>query len=190
MVLGLNQGVTEIVFAAYNDVSIAPPISRARMIFSVPVPEGTYDFISNVSRNRHEALQQEIKNKFGLDGRREMIETNVLVLTVQNPNATGLKRYPSPGYHVSKSNGILSLSNYPLSALPILLENNMLVAPYDPQNKLLGIPVVSRTGLTGCFDLKWDSKHESLEQAVLDQLGLELIPGTDSVEFLVVDKAN
>jgi RNA polymerase sigma factor (sigma-70 family) len=189
MVLGLNQGVTEIVFAAYNDVSVAPPIrpiSRARMIFSVPVPEGTYDFISNVPRNQHEALQQEIKNKFGLVGRRETIETNVLVLAVQNPNAAGLKRGMSAAYHARKSNGILSLSNMPIFGLHFLLENNML----DPQNKLLGIPVVDRTGLTGCFDLKWDSKHETLEKAVLDQLGLELVPGTDRVEFLVVDKAN
>ena len=85
MVLGLNQGITEIIFAAYNDVSVAVPISRARIIFSVPVPEGTYDFISNVPKNQRGALQQEIKNKFGLVGRREMIETNVLILTVQKP---------------------------------------------------------------------------------------------------------
>ena len=49
---------------------------------------------------------------------------------------------------------------------------------------------MDRTGLTGYFDLKWNYAHEGLEKAVLDNLGLELVPGTDRVEFLVVNKAN
>jgi RNA polymerase sigma factor (sigma-70 family) len=185
MLLGLDQSMAEIVYAAYNDGS-APPISRARIIFSVPVPEGTYDYISNVPKNQLEALQQEIKKEFGLVGRREVIETNVLVLTVRNPNAAGLKQSASGDVHVSRSNGIISLSNLPISYLPTLLEDNL----RDSQRSLLGTPVMDRTGLTGFYDLKWDSKHEGLEKAVLDQLGLELVPGHDSVEFLVMDKAN
>ncbi len=51
-----------------------------------------------------------------------------------------------------------------------------------------GTPIVDRTGLTGYFDLRWDSAHEGMEKAVQNQLGLELVHGTDLVEFLVVNK--
>jgi uncharacterized protein (TIGR03435 family) len=178
MLLGLNQSMPEIVFAAYNDGRF-PSISRARMIFSDPIPEGTYDFISNVPKNQKEALQQEITKEFGLAGRLEWIETNVLLMIVRNPNATGLKRSVSAPAESSRTNGILSFSNFPTTNLPVLLED---LRP--------GTPVVDRTGLTGYFDLKWDRKHDSLEKAVLEQLGLELVPGQDRVEFLVIDKTN
>ena len=152
--------------------------------FSVLVPEGAYDYISNVPKNAHEALQQEIKKEFGLVARRELIETNVLILTVRNPNAAGLKRSASANLPVSRSNGFISVHNFPISTLHLLLENNIY------EKNTLGTPIVDRTGLTGYYDLKWDSTPDGLKKAVLDNLGLELIPGEDRVEFLVVDKAN
>jgi len=186
MLLGLDQPLPEIIFAAYKDSSGS--ISRGRVIFSVSVPEGTFDFISNVSKNQAQALQQEIKKKFGLVGRREFIETNVLVLTVRNPGARGLKRLANAAAaaHVNRSNGFISWSNHPISTLRRLLENNM----RDTENNRLGIPVVDRTGLGGFYDLNWDSTHDPVEKAVLDQVGLELVPGKDRIEFLVVGKTN
>jgi uncharacterized protein (TIGR03435 family) len=58
----------------------------------------------------------------------------------------------------------------------------------------LQIPVIDQTGLTQTFDidLKWnqhDPQHNTLKQALLDQLGLELVPTTKPVEMLVVEKA-
>jgi uncharacterized protein (TIGR03435 family) len=60
----------------------------------------------------------------------------------------------------------------------------------------LGIPVLDRTGLTNNFDveLKWerkndDSRKDSFKKAVLDQLGLELVPTNMPIEMLVVEKA-
>lgn len=68
----------------------------------------------------------------------------------------------------------------------------------------LHIPVVDRTGLVGRFDVdltwddekKWDdsgryyfTNPEGLKQAVLDQLGLELVPSREPTEMLVVEKA-
>jgi hypothetical protein len=43
--------------------------------------------------------------------------------------------------------------------------------------------------LEGYFDLKWDYTHEKLDKAVLDNLGLDLVPGKGRVEFLMVDRA-
>jgi uncharacterized protein (TIGR03435 family) len=58
----------------------------------------------------------------------------------------------------------------------------------------LRIPVLDQTGIAGIYDLevKWDEsndpEHESLKQALNDQLGLELVPGTAPVRMLVVEK--
>ena len=54
-----------------------------------------------------------------------------------------------------------------------------------------------RTGIEGLFDidLKWDERDwqhrnpEALKQVLLDQLGLELVPGRESIEMLVVEKS-
>ena len=178
MLLGHNESVPEIMFAAYNDGRF-PAVSRTRMVFSVPVPEGTYDFISNVPQNQQAALQQEIKNEFGLVGRFAEMATNVLVVTLRDPHASGLKPAVSARMENSGRNGIFSFANFPIADLPVLLED------LQP-----GTPVVNQAGLTGYFDLKWDSRHDSLEKAVRDQLGVALVPGWDRVEFLVIDSTN
>jgi uncharacterized protein (TIGR03435 family) len=62
----------------------------------------------------------------------------------------------------------------------------------------LGIPVVDKTGLTDRFDidLKLNESNfqhpdpQNLKSAVLDQLGLELVPGREPIEMLVVEKTN
>jgi uncharacterized protein (TIGR03435 family) len=55
------------------------------------------------------------------------------------------------------------------------------------------IPVINQTQLTNTFDIQldWDKndpQHENLKQALIDQLGLELVPGTAPIEMLVVEK--
>lgn len=83
--LALGQSVQDIIGRAYA-------IRPARIIPDVPLPDGKYDFIANLPQGaeaNEEGLRQEIKKKFGLIGRREQIETNVLVLMVQSKDAAG-----------------------------------------------------------------------------------------------------
>jgi uncharacterized protein (TIGR03435 family) len=55
--------------------------------------------------------------------------------------------------------------------------------------------VVDHTGLEGSFDLHlewiddWQNRNpEGLKQALLDQLGLALVPGREPIELLLVEK--
>ena len=58
-------------------------------------------------------------------------------------------------------------------------------------------PVIDETGLAGHYhiDLTWneqddaDPNHHALKKALLDQLGLELVPDHQTIEMLVVEKA-
>ncbi len=152
----------------------------ARMVFPADSPQGNYDYIANLRHGASAALQQEIKKKFGMTGKFETLETDVLFLKVKYPNSPGLKssarktRWSNVGF-----DGI-SDTNVVMSAFANQLEDYVFT-----------IPVIDQTGLTNSFDfhLSYDySDHEGLKKALTDQLGLELVPGRESVEMLVVKK--
>jgi len=75
-------------------------------------------------------------------------------------------------------------SNEPLSRITGFLESG------SP------VPIIDQTGATNhcSIDIKWnddwrDPEHKVLQQVLLDQLGLELVPTNMPVEMLVVEKA-
>ena len=59
-----------------------------------------------------------------------------------------------------------------------------------------GKPVLNRTGLTGRYDveLHWEptldpeAENHEIKQALLAQLGLDLVPSREPIEMLVVEK--
>ena len=168
--LGLGVDVGDIMQAAYG-------VSAGRLIYSTPVPIGRFDFISNLQKGQMEALQKVAKEKFGLVGRRQVVETNVLVLTVRYRNA-GLKPSSTTQGSASRSDDSIACRNRPISLLAYFLEN------------CLKTPVVDRTDLTSNFDfdLKWDGTPDGLKRAVQQQLGLELVPSRETMEYVVVSK--
>src|ERR1017187_2787668 len=128
--LGSGASVQDILRTTYG-------MSSARTVLSVEPPPGKYDYIANLPRGSVEALQTELKRKFGVVGRREMRETDVLLLTAKYKNARGLK--PSANHRNSSSSNEgshYSFVNLPLSSLTDYLEY------------YLKIPVVDQTGLT------------------------------------------
>ena len=156
-----------------------------RIVYLAPLPPGRYDFIANLLSGSKEALQKEIRKQFGLAGRMATVDTNVLFLKVSGPGAAGLA--PSKTRNGSSSsssqNGEVKFNNVTSSSIA----NN---SEYE-----IGIAVIDQTGLKGRFDinLKWDDQndpqHDNFKQALKDQLGLDLVPGTAPVEFLFVEKA-
>jgi uncharacterized protein (TIGR03435 family) len=177
--LGIGALIKDVVRTTYGK-------SSARTVLSTELPPGKYDFIANLSRGSAEALQKEIKRKFGVVGRRDMREMDVLLLRIKYKNAPGLK--PSVTRRNSSLNNEgsrFSCVNLPLTGLVDYLEY------------YLKIPVIDQTGLTGRFDIDLQLNEQDgqqhnpavLKQALLDELGLELMPGYEPVEMLVIEKA-
>ena len=180
--VGIGQPVVNIVWAAYD-------WPQARTTFAVPEPADRYDFIATLAQGSREALQQELKNKLGLVGHRETRDMDVLLLKVRNANAPGLRPPTQGGYcylNQNDHNVEIKWADETIAKLGEFLES------------AAKMPIIDQTGLTGRYsvDIKWvepdggDSQHEALQQVLLDQLGLELVPGHQPVDMLVVEKAN
>jgi uncharacterized protein (TIGR03435 family) len=173
--MGIGQPLSSIFPHAYG-------INWAHTVCKVPLPSGNYDFIANLSEGSAQALQREIERKFRLKVKREAQETDVLLLTVRNTGAPGLKPASSlPTQLTEDANRFLG-RNSPITYLSSFLES------------CFKVPVIDGTGLTQKFDIdfKWnrhDPQNDSLKQALLDELGFELVPTNMPVEMLVVEKA-
>jgi uncharacterized protein (TIGR03435 family) len=177
--IGFAANVREMLQAVYGGY-------YDRTIFLTPMPSGEYDFIANLPTGSSEALAKEMQKRFGIIGRVETTETNVLFLKVSQPNTAGL--VPS-----KIRNGPESMRN---TGTDILATNMTVVNIAASFARLCKTPVIDQTGLKGTydFDLKTDTRSDpqlaNFKQALRDQLGLELIPGTVPVKYLFVEKAN
>jgi uncharacterized protein (TIGR03435 family) len=173
-VLAVGQSFMALLETAYQVV-------QSRLIVNAPVSEGKYDFIITYPRmnDNLKALQEEIKKTFGVTIRREMIETNVQILTVQSPNAAGFKPGTGPFSNQVEA-GSYAIHGATLYTLVADLENS------------LGTVIINETELRGKFDIdfKWDSTPDGLKRVLNDELGLKLTPGRKPIEFIVVEKAN
>jgi uncharacterized protein (TIGR03435 family) len=181
--VGVGQPVFEIARVAYG-------WRPGRIRFAGAQPRERYDFISTLPRATGPALQAELKKQLGFVGHREMRDTDVLVLKVSRPNAPGLKR-PTGGGSDYSNNGYYHCDNSPLSS-----DSGWYPGISRFLEDYFEMPIIDQTGLTQNFhiDLKWnerfkgDPDHEALKEALLDQLGLELVPANMPVEMLVVEK--
>jgi uncharacterized protein (TIGR03435 family) len=177
-VTGLGASVMDLVENAYGG-------AYSRTILLTTLPKGKYDFIANLPHGSLTALQQEVQKRFHIAARHENIETNVLFLQLKTQNAPGLKRTGTQNNAFSRSyQGEFDLVNMKFSSVANFVENKF------------GIPAIDQTGLTGNFDvnLKWndrnDTNHDNLKRALVEQLGVELVPGQAPIDMLIVDKAN
>jgi uncharacterized protein (TIGR03435 family) len=184
--MGIAQPLEEILKIAYQK-------DELRTIVSTKFPPGKYDFFAKVARggeeNAHwmEALQKELKAKFGVVGKLELRETDVLLLKLKNPNTHGFAAKQTMFQNVAfrEAPGDYAFFQQPLSTLIHSLE------------WLFKVPIVDQTGLAGNYDysVQWpepDGKNPNLaglKKALLDQLGLELVPRRQPIEMLVVEPA-
>jgi len=180
--MGLGMSVEQLVLRAYGSTPV-------RTVLSFDEPPETYDFIASLPSGNPQALQQELKRKLGIVGHREMITTNILSLTVQNPNAPGLRRTadPSSAPSFQRYPGRVSIRNGNLSRFLALLEGRFQK------------PILDQTGLGDHLDidLQWNDADVTFHDPVVlaqvarqiqDQLGLLLKPSVAPAEMLVVEE--
>ena len=183
-VLGICQPFTELLGRAYD-------VSETRILPLTPLPDGNYDFIASIPAGQKEALQARIESRFGLTARHETRSTDVLVLTVGRRDAPGLTAAVSQDGSSLRVAGLLKHTSASAGDLAGDLEH------------YLQVPVIDRTGLAGRYDvdlkwtdeLTWDgtgrshfSNPDGLKAALMDRLGLQLAPGREPVDMLVVKK--
>lgn len=168
--------------------------STARLVTNTPLPEGTYDFtvaqkrgpgrdMDALEKNVSVLLQQLLNSAFGLTGRKETRELEVLLLKTKEPHAPGLVVSPTPGQACKSGPGVFEGTQVSMKTLAMAVENAF--------NK----PVFDETGLTNTYDisLKWDEappgkpNPERLRKALLERLGLELVPSRRAVEVVVIE---
>jgi len=178
--MGTGASAVDVVEAAY--IFYRP----TRTVYSTELPPGKYDYIACLPKGNAEALQQEARKKFGLTAKREIRDTDILLVKIRNPNTPNLipnnGGYESGTTFENPASGKWSGKNVSISDFLHYMED------------LIKVPLIDQTALTSRFDfnLQWTQisggNPDGLKQALLDQLGLELVPTNMPLEMLVVEK--
>jgi len=170
----VGQNVPAVVAGAYNRIS-------SRIIWNTPIPEGKYDYIDTYDpmQASMRGLQEEVQKEIGLVGRNELIETNVLIVTVASPLAAGFK----PGK--SQFSNQVEPGSYAIHGATLYT----LFADLEDR---LGTVIIDKTKVRGKFDidLKWDSTTDGLMRVLRDEYGLQFTPARKIIAYTVIDKAN
>ena len=167
-VAGRNMPLSSLLESAYS-------ISRVRMVLPEELKNSNerFDWLAATLKNPHAEFQQQLTRKFGLQARRVMLETEVLLLKARSPN--------SPGLGLTGPN-----------AQPIRYYVRQLEA-------MFGIPVVDQTDLPGHYVFSptrtekgtkrsFEEMRRAYQQELFDQLGLELVPSNEKIEMLIVER--
>jgi uncharacterized protein (TIGR03435 family) len=160
--------------------------SGSRVILPPGVSDEKFDFCLTTPGQQKPALRAEIKRQLRLVAHRELRDVDALILVVPNPSAirlaatngaNGSDSRPGPGH--------FEFTGMPVGDLSDFLEDT------------LGAPVVDETDLIQKYSgsLKWSPQADKaaelkeIQSALSDQLGLHLVPSRESIETLVVEKA-
>jgi RNA polymerase sigma factor (sigma-70 family) len=194
--LGYGFAIQDIVKLAYG---FSWSGRDCRLVLATPLPPGQYDYIDNLPRGAMQALREELELKFGLIAKTRAMETNVLLLQLKNSAAPGLKRSTSGSFNQSISNGVDSSGVVNSTGLHLAGPFSNWVNYCESK---LQIPLVDQTGLAGNYDvdLHWHwiavrsrqyaiNEDDAFRQAVLDELGLELVPAREKIDLLVIEKS-
>jgi uncharacterized protein (TIGR03435 family) len=171
-----------------------------RMVFPTGDPAAYYDYLVTVTNRPREQFQAEIQKITGYAARREIRATDVLLLEA-GPSASAKLKASSERYDrlaASDPRATWTKTNVrfaTLAALTSQLEN------------ILETPIIDRTGITNQYgavlDWVWNrvpvpdgytleeaerEHNQTIKKAILEQLGLELVPGREPIEMLVVEK--
>jgi uncharacterized protein (TIGR03435 family) len=197
--IGIGVPIASIVKMAYS--SAEHDWTHGQTIVSTNIPSGRYDFIATLTNGNAEALQEEVKRQFGVVGKIETQETDVLVLKLSNPDAQG---FQPPNSTRSRMNVGLDVHE-----INVVTNKGSFFAFFDQtfdQSRLkeglerqFGLPIIDETGLTDRYDFSYTlpfrrtpgekAFNQATKKNLFDDLGLELVPNKKTVEMLIVEKA-
>ena len=174
---------------AYSSPKMYLHWSEIRVILPPDVSDEKFDFRLTGRNHPQEALQAEIKKQLGLVAHRELRGADVLALVASNPNVLELAAAKGGNGWVSGAGpgrSSFAFTNMPMDDLSDFLEAS------------LGKPVINETEVTQKYScsLKWNPQSDKtaelkeIQSVLSDQFGLDLVPGRQPIEFIVVEKVN
>ena len=168
----------------FNLIAAAYQSSPFRIVNNLPESSQKYRVSVIVPPGREETLyplfQQALATTFGLQVRREMRETDVIVLTVSQGNAALLQPSQSKEEQKMVMRGQIRSNKQRIKTLAEQLE------------MVVGRIVVDKTGLAGEYD--WELPYSRVDKTVLfnavrERLGLEITEMKQPIEMLIVGNA-
>jgi uncharacterized protein (TIGR03435 family) len=199
----LNATIAELLSVAYG-------IPESQMILPGGLPQDHFDLMLTLNDHPKEALQAEIKKRFGLIAHLETRDADNLALKIKNPNAPGISRSAggNAGSMSFNTRSVSSVGRLPpdiaakihaasggTSGNQTTMDNQTMSDLAGYLEKQLGKTVVDQTGMTNHFNFKLqvqvqpgETTDDALKRSLLEQLGLELAPSAAPTEMLVVEK--
>lgn len=193
--IGLGATLDQIIQTAYGS-------EGRNTIYLTQLPAGRYDYIANLPHGAFQALQEQIKRKFGVIGRWQPVETNVLLLKLAGSDDRAFK----PAGSLMRSMNITNIesvmeAHFGGATVGDAHFYQTMASFISGLESTFQLPIVDDTGITNQFDCiykasqsdrSWTGNTDALQKATRDalynQLGLELVPGIAPVKMLVVEK--
>jgi uncharacterized protein (TIGR03435 family) len=179
-----------------RDISFAALMARAfdvdtnKMVLPPGAPTGGFDLLMTGPEAAKEKLQTEIKRQLGYVAHIETRPADVLLLTLREANAPGLQpSQPESGASAGGSGG-----GGP-TGRSMIYHNVTTASLIKDMQPSFQQPILDRSGLTGNYDASlpfgWGfgqllQKSDAILQA-LTPLGLELTPGREPLDLLIVE---
>jgi uncharacterized protein (TIGR03435 family) len=182
-------------------MSMAYGVNESQIVSPAEKVDGRFDLLMTTPDASTNKLQKEIARQLGYTGRPEMQPADVLVLTVKQTDAPGLKPSQAQIGRGGGGGGGVSMSSFnakpgtALRAKNLNFQNQSIAQLIKNLQGYFDKPIVDRTGLSGKYDVALkvetpdgSTDNEAMIQALSNQLGLEVGPSREPMQMLVVDK--
>jgi uncharacterized protein (TIGR03435 family) len=178
-ILGRNRNLAALIQIAYDESC------THRLVLPDNFPKDGYDLMLTLEKTPREALQKEIKQRFGFVAHRETNEVDVLLLKIKEPGAAGLVT----------TKGGTPFWSFPNAEKKVEIKNQSLAGIAGCFGSQLKMIVFDRTELSGRYDcsFRWQNRNgetdtDAFKRVVLELFGLEFVLAREAVKRLVVER--
>jgi uncharacterized protein (TIGR03435 family) len=174
-------------------MGLAYDADSSEVVLPSGAPAASFDVLVTVPDAAHERLRAEIRRQTGYVARRERRASAVFFLVSKQSDAPG-RRSSQPAGGAAASGKVARTGAG--TTLTITLRNASITNLISDLQDYFDRPILNHTGLAGKYDINLRisaaagmSEADAIKQAMPVQLGLELVPGQELLERLVVSKA-